>query len=107
MKKLIILAAFALAACNPDVAADGYSFDPEGRGQVYREREIKVVLHPTQRSIENAKPGQRVGLDRELFGFGIITDDKCTIHVIDPVKSYRPEQLGHELTHCLYGEWHN
>ena len=92
---------FTLAGCG---ATDGYEF----KGQhEYREREITVVLHPDAQSVATAKPRQPIEAGRELFGFGLLTDKTCEIHVVDPAKSYKPEQLGHELTHCLYGQWHD
>lgn len=103
MKHLILLASLLLASCNTE-AADGYDFKPP---QARIEREIKVVLHPNLVSVAKAKPGQPLAADRELFGFAVINSKTCTIHAVDPAKSYHPEQLGHELTHCLYGDWHD
>jgi hypothetical protein len=42
------------------------------------------------------------------MAFGFVSPDRpaCTIHIVDPAKDYRPEWIGHELTHCLHGQWH-
>jgi hypothetical protein len=30
----------------------------------------------------------------------------CEVHIISQARRYRPEQLGHEITHCAKGRWH-
>jgi hypothetical protein len=30
----------------------------------------------------------------------------CTLHIIDPDLDYRPEIIGHELMHCVHGDFH-
>lgn len=30
----------------------------------------------------------------------------CTIHIMDPFYSYEPDFMGHELAHCMYGQFH-
>jgi len=31
----------------------------------------------------------------------------CTIYVMDPSTSYKPELIGHEVAHCIWGRWHD
>ena len=31
---------------------------------------------------------------------------KCQVFIKDPEWSYEPEIIGHEISHCLWGEWH-
>ena len=31
---------------------------------------------------------------------------ECTIHMMDPAVNYEPEIYGHELTHCIRGQFH-
>ncbi len=103
MKHTLIFTCLSLTACNTE-ATDGYDFKPP---QTRIERDIKVVLHPNIASVAKAKPGPPISADRDLFGFAVIDSKTCTIHAVDPAKSYKPEQLGHELAHCIYGDWHD
>lgn len=45
--------------------------------------------------------------DSAAFSVWSIEDNKCTIYIVDPRKRYLPEQIGHEIMHCMYGKWHN
>lgn len=31
---------------------------------------------------------------------------KCTIFIKDPEWDYEPHMIGHEVAHCIWGEWH-
>lgn len=109
MKKLALLALLLLAGCDAQQSTkgDGYTF--EQGSQRIAERSIRVVTYETETALKAAyaEVGQRtLGPNEDLFGFSVITKTGCTIHALDPKVNYRPEELGHELTHCLYGEFH-
>ncbi len=44
-----------------------------------------------------------------LKGFSLIhpKGGDCQVYIVDPKVSYEPEYLGHEITHCIYGFFHN
>lgn len=46
------------------------------------------------------------GPDKELLGYTVWDGPRCTIYIVDERVSYRPEILGHEMTHCLAGDFH-
>jgi hypothetical protein len=100
-------AVLALAACGQQ-GADGYVFGARqfDRGTVT----VAVVEHPSEAALraEARRLGVGAGGGRELMAFGFVSPDRpaCTIHIVDPAKDYRPEWIGHELTHCLHGQWH-
>lgn len=109
MKKLFVIAALALASCNTHpVASDGYTF--EQKSELLEPRQIKVVLYPTLSSLKKEYDGTKnaaaLPTNRALQAFSVIGQKTCTIHMVDPKVSYMPEFFGHELTHCLYGEFH-
>lgn len=110
MKKLILAlaATLAVASCNQG-ASDGYFFEKDTQ-PLSPEREIHLVLYPNLAEVNAAFQAQsnspKLAGDRELQAFSVITDETCTIHMIDPAVKYMPEFFGHELVHCLYGEFH-
>ena len=104
--RLILLLAFALAACGRQ-APDGYSFD---RKEFDRSRvEVSVFTYGGEAALRHAAAEMGVQPEgRKLMAFGFVEKGRaaCTVHVVDPAVSYQPEWLGHELAHCLYGRWH-
>lgn len=104
-RSLILSAGLALSACSPS-APDGYRYE-----QTEFERDqvaVIVVAHPSEADLKRA--AERLGVDagegRDLMAFGIVRANGCTIHIVEPARSYRPEWIGHEFTHCIRGRWH-
>ena len=110
MRKLLLaLAAFlALASCQKNTSADGYYVEKESQRI---DVQPVIVLMSSQDQIKRAyanKVHKDLPSDRDLQAFSVI-DFKaktCTIYMIDPKVKYVPEFIGHELTHCIYGEFH-
>lgn len=109
MKKILALVAFTLLASCSNGTTDGYTFE-KGTKRITPNLEIKVVLYPSLDSLKVNYPhnanAKRLPADRELMAYSVIGHGVCTIHMIDPAVRYMPEFFGHELTHCLYGEFH-
>ncbi len=113
---LLAVIAVAISGCDKaphqGKAADGYVFgDPSFERS---KLEVEVVLLQSTAALERAhkealatRRGARVAAGRELAAFSILSEAGCTIYAIDPKVSYKPEFLGHELAHCIYGEWHD
>ena len=108
---LVIGAVFlcALTSCNEcGPASDGYTF--EQGSQRIGDREIRIVLYSSGAELKAAYAalpnGRQLGPSEDLQAYSAITNNTCTIHMIDPAAHYNPEFAGHELTHCLYGEFH-
>lgn len=111
MKRLCatLCAAISLALLSGcDGAADGYRYE---RTEFVRDQvEVSVITYPTLEALRHeaarrnvpAKPGEG------LFGFGTIhpTEPRCTIHIVDPAQTYRPQHIGHEFAHCIRGRFH-
>lgn len=98
---------FALIACDAK-ASDGYRF--EEAGWVATDLDVKVVLLPSIEALRDQYAevnGRTLGPNEELFAFGEVNPSgSCTIYKVDSRVEYAPEQDGHELNHCIYGEWH-
>lgn len=108
MKKFIAIAsAFLLLSCDMNTT-DSYQFE---RQTVLLEprREIIVQLYDSERAIIEAyalKNGRKLNNGEQLQAFSVINNKTCTIHMIDPKYKYDPAFAGHELVHCLYGNFH-
>lgn len=127
-KKLLVIPLFfsLLTACNkpeavtatetPKVAlnnyspADGYFFEQFQFTKT--NMAISFVLYPNHRAVQIAgiKNGIKVQDGYELEAFSFWTTSKsgysCQVHIVDPRIKYDPATLGHEVTHCIFGEFH-
>lgn len=106
MKKLLIIGSLLLlASCNNKIGKDGYSFGEKQYEQ--SPVSVSVVVYDKQNDIYEA--AKQRGVDSpNIAAFTVLSADrsKCTIHMIDPAVKYRPEFVGHEFLHCVYGQWH-
>jgi len=106
----IFLATIMLASCEPgpQKGKDGYYFEQETF--VRHQFTVAIVVAKDQKELnELAKAnGAYIPEGREAGAFARLdlTKPHCTIFTIDPREIYIPEFLGHELTHCMYGNWH-
>lgn len=110
-----MLLALLLALANPtDGIAkaingqmiDTHKFDwaPEQKS----DRPIHVRVYPNYQALNATFARLYPGvIDPDVVAFAQMEADTCTIHVLDPKTDYQAAVLGHELTHCLYGHWHN
>lgn len=107
MKKLIFALFLFIGACGQQGSSDGYYFEKDSKRI---DRQIKTVLYPNQAAIVAAyetQTGKKRQLgNEELQAFSVIGSQTCTIHMVDPAIKYQPDFIGHELTHCLYGDFH-
>lgn len=65
--------------------------------------QITVYTYSSQRELERTIGASR---DSDLLGYAILypEDRECEVHVLEDKEFL--ETLGHEIAHCLYGEWH-
>jgi hypothetical protein len=103
MKRAIAAIVLLLAGCDNKIAVDGYEFgEPTW---VATELRVKVVLVPSIEELR--KIGPDVAEGRNLMAFARVSPDgSCTIYKLDSRVRYAPEWDGHELNHCIFGEWH-
>lgn len=99
-----VLAAAPLAARQFE-ATDGYVF--KRKQDTHLRLDVQIVEHSSHAELRAAMPDQRRN-DRQVRAWSIVGPGiRCEIHIVDPAVSYSPEALGHELTHCIHGEWHD
>jgi hypothetical protein len=94
-------------------AVDGYYFEKETFTRTNFPVEIVLVQSRAQMQQEILKQMKKHPVSgkvepKDVAAFSIISlnDNKCTIYMLDPKVQYEPEFIGHELVHCIYGEWH-
>jgi hypothetical protein len=91
------------AAAAPSL--DGYSFETEQ----FEHRTVTVTFVPLEKQTDLRALSEIAGLhprQGQVKGFTINGAGSCTIYMMDPKVAYEPEFLGHELAHCIYGNFH-
>lgn len=111
---MALFAVGMLVACEPShkVAADGYYFEKAQFTTLTPNVQIVLVkTHAEMAALVKQHNPNVVKPGNEVMAFSVLGEHygqevKCTIYMIDPQVAYAPEFIGHELTHCLYGNWH-
>jgi hypothetical protein len=95
----------ALGGCSP-TPADGYSFSKAQ--YVETKFATQIILVSSQEQLLKLAPAGTEKPGRTLMAFAKLNRGagRCTIYMVDARKAYQPEWLGHELAHCVYGNWH-
>lgn len=107
MRKFVLAAmAFAALAGCSSKGADGYEFEREQVVQTSFTTQVTLTDNYKQVATLLAEVSPSTPINEFLFGFATVRNGHCHIVMVDPRKSYRPEQIGHEFTHCIFGEWH-
>ena len=113
-KLMIFMASLMLFGCASVKQTDEYTFQKPSF--THTDIQLKVIMVNNQAELENRlnhyKHGDilaNVKLGNQVFAFSVLSKDNstCTIVMIDPQVKYRPEFIGHELVHCIYGDWHH
>ncbi len=86
----------------PRPSSDGYVFQKKQYERT--SLQVEVALHKDRKSL--VRTAIAYGLNEKTVGFSVTRNGKCTIHIVRPEFYYEPEIYGHELTHCIYGKWH-
>lgn len=108
MKYLTPVVTLLLMACTPDSRSgtDGYQF---GQPQ-YTNHNLKIEIIEHRSRYELRQAAKQNGIfNEDVAAFSTISrsdSSRCTIHILDPHTSYEPEFIGHELVHCIHGQWH-
>ena len=116
-KFLLAAAAFAMAlSANPadaKKAADGYTFSVKDMNNKALEVHIiEYASYPEMTAAWVKADPRRIPDGRHLAAFSQLDTNPnaplryCVIHIINPLIEYNPESVGHELMHCIYGNFH-
>jgi hypothetical protein len=103
----LVFLILAIVSCDTQpTGVDGYKF---GTPQYEKSSvNVNVVTYKTREEFDAA--AKKYGVEsKQLAAFSVLKPpqfDTCTIHMMHPQTKYYPEFIGHEFTHCLYGQWH-
>lgn len=118
MMKYVAIAALAASLATSGHAAvkglDGYEF-PKG-AVAAASVELEIVEYATKKEVREAlraaseAKGVKMRMEqrKDVFGWSEIypNSNKCRMHILSPSVAWLPEQLGHEIAHCIYKQWH-
>ena len=105
----------AIASCTEQeeknfaaVANDTYRFEQKEYEEL--NPSISIVLYDSQEKFDkDAQKALPRGPGIKVMAYSTLNQytHHCTIHMVDPLKvKYAPEFMGHELAHCIWGDWH-
>lgn len=100
------LTGLEIAPGNPSF--DGYRF--EGKEFTNLDTKIEFVVHNSYSELREAAKTVGIKNYRSVKAFSTLHKPdykRCVVHIVDPSKLYAPEYIGHEITHCIYGRWHD
>jgi len=105
---LIVLSLMTSCDTSPKTGSDGYKFGEKQYTQ--NELGVKIVTYSTRADFNQELKKRNLSTkDGEIMAFSILfaeAPNLCVIHMMDPAVEYRPEFVGHEFLHCVYGQWH-
>jgi len=107
--KRLLLALALLMSSTPAIAAgpalDGYTFE---RAE-FEHRTVTLTFMPVATEAEMIRLADSFGVPLKggtVKAFSIYSKDRCAIYAEDPRLEYEPEFIGHELAHCIFGNFH-
>ena len=100
----VILVTSIAHSNQPNPGADGYEFLTKEFSQL--DIDLKVVYYDSIEELQLEAQIKEFTFWKDILAFSEVTDDYCEVHMVDPAVEYYPERLGHEITHCLHGNWH-
>ncbi len=107
MKYILFLAAFLTGCAAPgSKGLDGYYFQKKEYENLAPQVEF-VLLRNQQEYERRLRQEFGVRWDKiSAFSYWNPEIGKCTIFIKDPDWDYEPHMIGHEVAHCIWGEWH-
>jgi hypothetical protein len=85
-------------------AKDGYQFEQKEHND--GSPNIAIIEHKTRKDLLNAWIAAGMPRVEDLGAWSQSRKGLCIIHIMDPKVVYEPELLGHEMMHCIYGNFH-
>ena len=109
MKKYILLISFfLLLSCDGSqrTGKDDYVF--EKKEYEILDNTIEFVIIRDEKQFAELRK-QFLNDDKSVQAFSRLrkAEKKCIIYIKDAEWAYEPEYIGHEVAHCIWGQWHN
>lgn len=105
----LLLSSASVAATSSPVGKDGYRFEKQTiDSSQFLVTIVKLNSYKEVNQLWKEKGGEEPPKDKEVKAFSFWSPDgtTCTIYMVDPKIDYEPQYYGHELTHCMYGWFH-
>lgn len=103
----LALVSISTAAVAATKGLDGYEFYKGEFHKTQIDLTVVEVKDSTELRTMARKMGANLPPDTGAFSAWSPDNNKCVIYIITPTRKYMPEQMGHELMHCMYGRWHD
>ena len=102
---IVIALLGSISWSNDRIGADGYVF--EAKQFTNYDIRVRMVYYSNISELQLEANIRKFANSDQLLAFAISQDNYCEIHSIDPMIDYKPERYGHELMHCIHGNWHD
>lgn len=109
MKKLLIaFSVMLLGACSTTntIGTDGYRFFGKEYENVTPGVEFVLLQNEEERVAVKKKFFGPEWKKVSAFTEWNVKEGVCKIYIQDPDWQYKPELIGHEVAHCIWGRWH-
>ena len=100
-----LLGFIAVALTADPVATDGYIF--EGKQFTNQDVRVRMVYYDDLSELQLEAEIREFENSESIMAFAFSDRKYCEIHAMDPEIEYKPERYGHELMHCIHGNWHH
>jgi hypothetical protein len=101
MVKYLLPLLFLVSSCSKQ-GDDGFTFAKKETN--HPTITVHIQTYATDEELNAAAKAR--GVTAEVHAWGVLRGNECTIHVRDPLVAYQPEFIGHEISHCIWGRFH-
>ena len=101
---LSLMGFIAVALTADPAATDGYIF--EGKQFTNQDIRVRMVYYDDLDDLQLEADIRGFADSQLIMAFAQSDREYCEIHTMDPEVEYKPERYGHELMHCIHGNWH-
>jgi len=88
--------------------SDGYII--EQAEFMHTDIHLRIHMFRSEKEFKAAKISNGVkdppNAETMAFTYSNKNSNECEIYMYDPAYIYEPEYIGHELVHCIYGDFH-
>jgi len=101
---VMLLTMAIMSIANNPAATDGYIF--EGKQFTNQDVRVRMVYYDDLSELQLEADIRGFTDSKHIMAFAEADRKYCEIHTMDPEIEYKPERYGHELMHCIHGNWH-
>ncbi len=102
---VVLLTMAIMSIANNPQATDGYIF--ESKQFTNQDVRVRMVYYDDLSELQLEAEIREFENSESIMAFAFSDRKYCEIHAMDPEIEYKPERYGHELMHCIHGNWHH